>query len=134
MTTMLIDIIGFTAAIITNISFYPQAYEIYIIVNTHEYGKLNSISLLTFSMTGFGCTLWLIYAIILSIYPMIMGSILTIIPSIYICSVLSFYKFFYKDSQHSLAHTTIHHDTEIILNNAQPPLQLMTTTAHDNNS
>lgn len=128
MTTMLIDIIGFTAAIITNISFYPQAYEIYIIVNTHEYGKLNSISLLTFSMTGFGCTLWLIYAIILSIYPMIMGSILTIIPSIYICSVLSFYKFFYKDSQHSLAHTTIHRDTEIILNTAQPP------TAHDNST
>jgi uncharacterized protein with PQ loop repeat len=39
MTTILIDVIGFTAAIITNISFYPQAYEIYIIVNTHEYEK-----------------------------------------------------------------------------------------------
>jgi uncharacterized protein with PQ loop repeat len=119
MTTILIDVIGFTAAIITNISFYPQAYEIYIIVNTHEYEKLNSISLLTFSMTGFGCTLWLIYAIILSIYPMIMGSILTIIPSIYICSVLSFYKFCYKDSLHQLSHSNIHHDGEIIISPVQ---------------
>ena len=121
MTTMLIDIIGFSAAIITNISFYPQAYEIYIIVNTREYEKLDSISLATFSMTGFGCTLWLIYAIILSIYPMIMGSVLTIIPSLYICSVLLFYKFLYKNFHQTTSNFNQNIDTEIIIDTIQSP-------------
>lgn len=94
MNIYLIDIIGFAAAIITNISFYPQAYDIYIIMNTHQYEKLYTLSLSTFSLTGIGCVLWLIYAIILLIYPVIFGTILTIIPSIYICSVLIYYKLY----------------------------------------
>ena len=121
MNTMFIDIIGFTAAIITNISFYPQAYDIYIIVNTRKYEELNSISLATFSMTGFGCTLWLIYAIMLSIYPMIMGSILTIIPSLYICSVLLFYKFLYKNLHQTTSNFNQNINAEIIMETVQSP-------------
>ena len=96
MNIFYIDIIGFAAAIITNFSFYPQAYEVYLITSTHEYEKLNSLSLGTFALTGFGCTLWLIYSSILQIYPIILGSILTIIPAIYISSTIIFWRYCYK--------------------------------------
>ena len=31
-----ISIIGYTGTVITNISVYPQAYEVYIIINANE--------------------------------------------------------------------------------------------------
>jgi len=92
MTQIITDIIGFAAAIITNISFYPQAYEIYNIAKAKEYERLDAVSLTTFSLTGGGCTLWLIYSCILQIYPIMLGSTLTIIPSIYICVILIYWK------------------------------------------
>lgn len=83
------DIIGYVAAVITNISMYPQAYDVYVIMSTRNYEKLSSLSLGTFSITGFGCCLWIIYGINLSIYPIIFGCIMTIIPSFYIsCTLL----------------------------------------------
>lgn len=86
-----IDWIGFSAAIITNVSFYPQAYEVYIIFKRKDYDKLNAISLPTFSLTGFGCSLWLIYSLLLDIKPIMLGSILTIVPSLYICTILIYW-------------------------------------------
>jgi len=115
MNILFIDIIGFAAAIITNISFYPQAYEVYLLVNKRHDDKLNAISLITFGMTGFGCTLWLIYASVLHIFPMILGSILTIVPSIYICSVLILNKFFHNNSSRS---SKIHETHEISTDNS----------------
>ena len=91
-----IDWIGFAAAIITNISFYPQAYEVHIICTNKDYDKLNAISLPTFSLTGFGCSLWLVYSYVLNITPMIFGSILTIVPSLYICTILIYWNYFLR--------------------------------------
>ena len=40
MSTLVIETIGYTAAVVTNISVYPQAYEVYVIVQTRQYTKL----------------------------------------------------------------------------------------------
>ena len=45
----LIIVSGYMAAIISNVSLYPQAWEVRRIIKTCEYEKLNSISLSTFS-------------------------------------------------------------------------------------
>ena len=79
-----IELIGYLAAITTNISLYPQAYEVYIIIDTKEYDKLNSISIPTFSLQILGCIFWLTYALLLKIQPIIAGSIMSMLPSSYI--------------------------------------------------
>ena len=78
------SIIGYTAAVITNISVYPQAYEVYIIINTNEHDKLNGLSLTMYLLQTSGCFIWLIYSSILGLYPIIFGSVFCIIPSVYI--------------------------------------------------
>jgi uncharacterized protein with PQ loop repeat len=87
-----VEIIGYSAAIVTNTSIYPQAYEVYIIVNTNEYEKLDTLSFTTFFLQLIGCVMWLIYGIITTTYPIIAGSILCIIPSGYIALNIVCYK------------------------------------------
>ena len=70
-----ISIIGYTAAVITNISVYPQAYEVYIIIDTNEYDKLNGLSLTMYTLQTSGCFVWLTYSSLLGLYPIIFGSI-----------------------------------------------------------
>ena len=84
MSTLVIETLGYTAAVITNISVYPQAYEVYVIVQTRQYTKLNTLSITTFSLQTVGCFFWLSYALIQHILPVIFGSIMCIIPSTYI--------------------------------------------------
>ena len=81
---MNIEIIGYSAAVVTNISIYPQAYEIFLIVKSREFDKLFGLSITMFTLQSTGCVLWLIYALFNNIYPVIMGSIMCLIPSIYI--------------------------------------------------
>lgn len=88
----IINIIGYAAAIVTNISVYPQAYDVYIIVNTLEYERLNSLSQTTFSLQLLGCIFWLIFGILTSIYPIFIGAIMRIIPATYITINLYVYK------------------------------------------
>jgi uncharacterized protein with PQ loop repeat len=88
----IIDVIGYAAAIVTNISVYPQAYDVYIIVNTFEYEKLNSLSQTTFSLQLLGCIFWLIFGILTAIYPIFIGAIMRIIPATYITINLYRYK------------------------------------------
>ena len=45
MSNLVVEAIGYGAAVITNISVYPQAYEVYIIVQTKQYAKLNTLSI-----------------------------------------------------------------------------------------
>ena len=84
MSTLVIETIGYTAAVVTNISVYPQAYEVYVIVQTRQYTKLKTLSITTFSLQTIGCFFWLSYALIQQIIPVIFGSIMCIIPSTYI--------------------------------------------------
>ena len=58
---MNIEIIGYSAAVVTNISIYPQVYDIYLIVKSKEYEKLLGLSLTMFLLQSSGCVLWFIY-------------------------------------------------------------------------
>lgn len=97
---MIIDIIGYLAAGICNISMYPQAYEVNQIIKHSEYDKLNSISVSMLLFLDVGCFLWGTYAILLGIYPLLVGSIMTIIPASYmiICKLLYCNKITLSDS------------------------------------
>ena len=79
-----LDIIGYVAAVITNVSVYPQAREVYVIINTEEYDKLYAISLSMYLLQTTGCVFWLVYGVAIKTYPIIFGSIMCIIPSSYI--------------------------------------------------
>ena len=108
-----VDVVGYVAALVTNISFYPQAYQIFCLVRTQEWQQLDALSLKTFSLTGFGCILWLIYGIIKEIYPIIIGSTMTIIPSIYICTTLIFWSCYLKQK---VSNFNISHETQVVDN------------------
>ena len=84
--------LGFIAAAFTNISLYPQAYKLHVIINSNDIEKIKSISLTTFLLNLIGSFLWLWYGIILKLYPIIFGSIFSIVPSLYITIVLISYK------------------------------------------
>ena len=92
MSTLEIELLGYCAAVITNISVYPQAYEVYIIIQREEYNKLNALSPIMYSLQTTGCVCWLIYALLLNIYPIVFGSITCIIPSSYILACVLYYK------------------------------------------
>ena len=84
MSEAAVEALGYAAAVVTNISVYPQAYEVWIVVGNGDVEKLASISLTMFILQGTGCTMWLIYALVRGIWPVVAGSILTIMPAGYI--------------------------------------------------
>jgi uncharacterized protein with PQ loop repeat len=90
--------LGFIAAAFTNISLYPQAYKLHVIINSNDIEKIKSISLTTFLLNLTGSFLWLWYGIILKLYPIIFGSIFSIVPSLYITIVLILYKMNNQDN------------------------------------
>lgn len=85
------EIVGYTAAVINNISVYPQAYEVYIIVSAKQYEKLKTLSTHMFMLQLIGCVLWLLYSYYKKLYPIIFGSIMTILPSGYILLNICYY-------------------------------------------
>ena len=112
----LIIISGYMAAIISNVSLYPQAWEVRRIIKTCEYEKLNSISLSTFSLNLAGCGLWLIYGIASELYPIIFGSILSIIPSTYICIILLYWHIMLQPHiENTESQLSITHDDTIVI-------------------
>ena len=131
MSNLVVEIIGYSAAIITNISVYPQAYEVYIITSTGEYNKLNSLSITTFSLQTTGCIFWFIYALIQQIFPIIFGSILCLIPSSYILINLIYY------NRPSISHTIEQSpdQTEIIIasGSVYPIQEVLSTVQSPNN-
>ena len=84
MEYLAVDIVGYAAAVVTNISIYPQAYEVYVIVRAEQCEKLHGLSLHMYVLQTTGCLLWLVYACIMSLYPIMFGSVLCLIPSTYI--------------------------------------------------
>ena len=91
MSDLAMEIVGYSAAVINNISVYPQAYEVYIIVSAKQYEKLKTLSTHMFTLQLLGCMLWLSYSYYKHLYPIIFGSIMTIIPSGYILLNICYY-------------------------------------------
>lgn len=87
-----IDLIGYTAVIFTNISIFPQAYNVSIIISRGELNKLHAISPCTFALQLTGCTLWFLYAYFMNLLPIMTGSIITMVPSSYILTMVLCYR------------------------------------------
>lgn len=84
MMDLAVETLGYAAAVVTNISVYPQAYEVHMIVSSGDTEKLASISLTMFLLQGTGCAMWFIYALCRGIWPVVAGSMMTMLPSSYI--------------------------------------------------
>ncbi|MFY9243371.1 MAG: SemiSWEET transporter [Polaribacter sp.] len=80
------EIIGFLAAILTTVSFFPQVIKIY---RTRE---TKSISLTMYIVLTFGILLWLIYGLHLESMPMILANALTLFFLFYILLMKIKYK------------------------------------------
>jgi len=72
------EIIGFLAAILTTVAFFPQVIKVYKTQNTQ------SISLSMYIVFSMGILLWLVYGFYLNSLPMIIANAITLVSSIYI--------------------------------------------------
>lgn len=121
-----IEIIGYLAAIIKNISMYPTAYNIHKIIQANEYNKLLQLSSLSYSLEVIGCILWLIYSISKQLYPITAACIINIIPNSYITYILIIYKPVNNNNYNENIHTiTATYDETI--------LTTKSTDIHENN-
>ena len=66
-----IEIIGSVAAVLTTLSFIPQAWQ------TFKTKDVSGISLAMYSMFTSGVLLWLVYSIALQSWPMIVSNCIT---------------------------------------------------------
>ena len=73
-----VDILGYIAAFITNISMYPQAFDV---MNNNNIHDINPVS---FFVQSFGCGLWIWYGYEIESMPIFIGSSCSIIPNSYI--------------------------------------------------
>ena len=92
MDNVLIESIGYLAAVVINFSAYPQARKVQLIIVSKDYNRLTSISIPMYSLQTAGCILWFIYAVLSNVYPIIFGSIMCFIPSVYILGNITYYK------------------------------------------
>lgn len=70
------EAIGFLAATLTTLSFYPQAYKI---IKTRD---TESISLVMYSIINIGLVLWLVYGIMVGDKPIIFANAFTLVASL----------------------------------------------------
>ena len=68
--------IGGIAAILTTVSFVPQVWRV---VRTRD---TNAISLMMYLMFSAGVTLWLIYGVMLGLWPVIISNAVTLVLSL----------------------------------------------------
>ena len=90
---MIYDIVGYAAAIFSNVSIYPQAYIVCKLISKKKYSELKTISSVTYIFFFISSILWFIYAYKYSLYPIYLGSIICIIPTIYILSTKCIYSY-----------------------------------------
>lgn len=76
-----IDILGYIAAIGTTSSFIPQAYKVYKTKHTEDL----SLGMFLFFCTG--TLLWIIYAALISSFPVIIANVVTIVLALYILAM-----------------------------------------------
>ena len=67
----IIEIIGSVAAVLTTLSFIPQAWQ------TFKTKDVSGISLPMYSMFTTGVLLWLVYSVALQSWPMIVSNCIT---------------------------------------------------------
>jgi MtN3 and saliva related transmembrane protein len=70
---MLIDSLGFVAAILTTGSFVPQAWH------TFKTRDVSGISLAMYSAFTLGITLWLVYGLLLRAWPIVVANVITLV-------------------------------------------------------
>ena len=80
------ELLGYLAAILTTISFFPQVVKIY---KTKE---TKSISLSMYIVLIIGILLWLIYGVYLKSMPIILANAVTLVLLIYILIMKIKYK------------------------------------------
>ena len=66
------EIVGYGAAILTTSSFVPQA------VHTFKTKDVRGISLTMYSIFVVGITLWLVYGLLLSAWPIVLANTVTL--------------------------------------------------------
>lgn len=67
------EIIGYIAACLTTISFVPQAWK------TFQTKNVSGISLGMYSIFTSGVSLWLVYGILLSAWPIVIANAITLV-------------------------------------------------------
>jgi Uncharacterized conserved protein len=70
------EMVGFAAAVLTTVSFYPQAFKI---IKTKD---TQSISLAMYSIINLGIALWLVYGILKGDKPIIYANAFTLVASL----------------------------------------------------
>ena len=78
------DIVGYSAAFFTNISLYPLAWNAFVFAKNKELVRLDSISMYTLVYNEMGCSLWFIYAFNTGLLPIMVGAVLSLIPTSFI--------------------------------------------------
>ena len=73
MTTLWIDAIGSIAAILTTVSFLPQAWH------SFKTRDVSGISLSMYSVFTAGVALWLLYGVLLQSWPLIIANSITLL-------------------------------------------------------
>lgn len=68
----LIDIVGFLAALLTTVSFVPQAWH------TFRTRDVRGISLGMYSAFALGVALWLVYGLLLGSWPIVVANLVTL--------------------------------------------------------
>ena len=74
----MIELVGYTVAVCTSLSFLPQALKVLKTKDTQ------SLSLVMYSVFTFGVMMWLSYGILLNDLPMILANVLTFIFAVFI--------------------------------------------------
>ena len=72
MTTVLIDVVGSVAAVLTTASFVPQAWH------SFKTRDVSGISLGMYSVFTVGVALWLLYGVLLQSWPLMIANSITL--------------------------------------------------------
>jgi MtN3 and saliva related transmembrane protein len=76
-----VEIIGFTASLLSVLNQFPQAIKVFSTKDTH------SISLAMYCIVVVCISMWLVYGIMLNDAPLIWANALSLIPIVYIFSM-----------------------------------------------
>lgn len=67
------DLIGYVAAILTTVAFFPQ------VLKSWRSRDLAGVSLTMYSLFTVGVALWLVYGVMLGSWPIIIGNLVTLV-------------------------------------------------------
>ena len=71
-TASWIDIVGSLAAVLTTVSFFPQAWH------TFKTRDVSGVSLGMYSVFTVGVALWLVYGLLLRAWPIVVANVITL--------------------------------------------------------